>query len=372
MLKATILPNSTLSVDEIPVSDGVLFEEIEFTFPNSWENYLKTAVFSLDDTVISVILDPENPLCTGKNKCHIPYELLTPQGFYLSVFGTLGESRATTTKVFVNVNASGYALGDSPSEPTPNEYEQLIALTKNTEKIAQELKTAAENGEFNGERGEDGEKGEKGEKGESGIYYGTTPPEDPNHPLWINPLGEGYCVEQDYNPQSLNPLSGSAVSKALDGLSAPLEEGIDALTENSRILDSRIEALENSEIDMAAILNMVYPVGSIYISYNHTNPQTLFGGSWTRLQDRFLYGAKSTDTIGTTGGSSTHKLTIDEMPSHEHETYRSLNGASGTDRYTPIKANSGYETTTTISEGGSKAHNNMPPYIKVSIWRRTA
>ncbi len=181
-------------------------------------------------------------------------------------------------------------------------------------------------------------------EGKAGIHYGTEMPTDDNHPIWINPLGAGIEIEHEFNEKSNNPVSSKAVAAAIKEM-------------------GRIYAEE--------LISLVYPVGSIYISYNHINPATLFGGTWVRMQDRFLYGAKVSDTIGETGGESTHKLTISEMPSHDHKIYRTMNGASGTARYTPIAA-TGNVTTGTTDTGGGKAHNNMPPYIKVSMWRRTA
>ena len=62
----------------------------------------------------------------------------------------------------------------------------------------------------------------------------------------------------------------------------------------------------------------IYPVGAIYISVNSTSPGTLFGGSWERIQDRFLLSAGSSYSAGSTGGSATHTLTASEMPSHTH------------------------------------------------------
>lgn len=74
------------------------------------------------------------------------------------------------------------------------------------------------------------------------------------------------------------------------------------------------------------IFNLIYPIGSIYLSENSTSPATLFGGTWTQIKDKFLLTAGDTYKAGNTGGSSTHKhttaghtLTTNEMPSHTHE-----------------------------------------------------
>ena len=117
-----------------------------------------------------------------------------------------------------------------------------------------------------------------------------------------------------------------------------------------------------------------YPVNSIYISYSHTSPAELFGGTWARIEDRFLWGCKSTESIGDTGGESSHTLVVDEMPSHSHpfidtKEYSTTSGGWNAPAWGP-----GSKTTAAITgfTGGGAAHNNMPPYIKVSIWRRIA
>ena len=119
------------------------------------------------------------------------------------------------------------------------------------------------------------------------------------------------------------------------------------------------------------IFDRAHPVGSYYWSSDSTNPSKLFGGTWEQVTDRFVLAAGSTYKVGATGGAATHTLTINEMPSHNHQIARSMNGAEGTDRYTPIAA-SGYKTTGTLSTGGGEAHNNMPPYEVAYCWKRIA
>lgn len=117
-----------------------------------------------------------------------------------------------------------------------------------------------------------------------------------------------------------------------------------------------------------------YPVGSIYMSVNSTSPASLFGGTWEQLKDRFLLGAGDTYSNGSTGGSATHTLTIDEMPSHTHS--QSMAAAVGAWGQTGSDLRGVWTEWTkyqdTLSAGGSKAHNNMPPYLVVYIWKRTA
>lgn len=126
------------------------------------------------------------------------------------------------------------------------------------------------------------------------------------------------------------------------------------------------------------ILDNVYPVGSIYMSVNSTNPKNLFGGTWEQIQGKFLFGMDSSYPAGSTGGEITHKLTTDEMPEHGHTIYYPNSGGpygnanisypEGSDTNMTWCA----EMCKTAATGGGAAHNNMPPYLSVYIWKRTA
>jgi len=140
-------------------------------------------------------------------------------------------------------------------------------------------------------------------------------------------------------------------------------------------------------VKQATLVDMVYPVGSIYISVNTTNPGTLFGGTWEQIKDRFILAAGGSYTVGSTGGEATHTLTVNEMPEHRHSSDTFQNGyANGsiadTDKYCTWvnKGTSNNNDPHTIQNGpirtswvgGSAAHNNMPPYLAVYMWKRTA
>ena len=136
-----------------------------------------------------------------------------------------------------------------------------------------------------------------------------------------------------------------------------------------------------------SILNYVFPVGSIYISMKPESPASSIGGTWERIsQGKFLLGADSTYAAGETGGEATHTLTVDEMPEHSHEqTVAAPTGSSdklhGRADWNGDIVNAeiypqgsvGYEDNfRTIVQGGNKPHNNMPPYLVVYMWKRTA
>lgn len=119
-----------------------------------------------------------------------------------------------------------------------------------------------------------------------------------------------------------------------------------------------------------AIFDAVWPVGSIYLAYNHTNPATLFGGTWARIQNTFLWAVDANGDVGVTGGEKTVTLTAAQMPKHSHGgTYTNAGTARTHAWLTSNGSAMGYDT---VEAGGGQAHNNMPPYIQVSVWRRTA
>ena len=126
-----------------------------------------------------------------------------------------------------------------------------------------------------------------------------------------------------------------------------------------------------------AALLAAHPVGSIHIRVDGIDPSTLFGGTWKRYaQGRVMIGTDTAHPLGVMGGEEMHTLTVAEMPSHSHSYERTplwyseqtgrtdVLGSDGSlDTY--IVINSGYS-------GGGQPHNNMPPYIAVAIWKRTA
>lgn len=120
------------------------------------------------------------------------------------------------------------------------------------------------------------------------------------------------------------------------------------------------------------IVNLIYPIGSVYMSINSIEPSTLFGGTWEQLKDKFLLAAGDTYTAGDTGGEATHTLTVDEIPPHTHQNKNSVRVVNGSAYYVPGLATSGYDVVTTGSTGGGQAHNNMPPYLAVYMWKRIA
>lgn len=166
----------------------------------------------------------------------------------------------------------------------------------------------------------------------------------------------------------------------------------------------------------------IYPVGSIYMSVNNVNPSTIFGGTWQQIKDKFLLASGDTYNNGATGGSANntlevgnlpshthsydkasatdaHVLTASEIPSHYHNFTSSYFGNSSEGDQSPypytgsgvrVGNTSALGQTTSIGGGQGHSHsitnssatsgaagsatpvNNMPPYLAVNVWVRTA
>ena len=155
-----------------------------------------------------------------------------------------------------------------------------------------------------------------------------------------------------------------------------------------------LELAEDWELKIGgkSLFDLVYPVGSVYIAFNDINPSTLFGGTWERIQNTFLWAVGSDgQDLGLRGGEAEHTLTASEMPSHNGHLSAGIAGTSpfGKGNY------KGYLNSSTMTAagdfgrgwnvylgnemhpdseaaGGGQPHNNMPPFIQVSMWKRTA
>ena len=109
------------------------------------------------------------------------------------------------------------------------------------------------------------------------------------------------------------------------------------------------------------------------MSANNVSPANLFGGTWQQIKDKFLLSAGDTYNAGDEGGEATHILTIDEMPSHNHSWGWAYAAAPGNSTWSSAGVNKTSSASDVIGNtGGGKPHNNMPPYLAVFMWKRTA
>ena len=146
--------------------------------------------------------------------------------------------------------------------------------------------------------------------------------------------------------------------------------------------DENVQVGGNLTVGGKTLVDLIYPVGSIYMSVNETNPEVLFGGTWKKIRNRFLLASSSSYPAGSEGGEATHTLTVDEMPSHNHTMAYGPDSSGGITGFpygiaegcaTNSAGGRGYTTNLgTFSAGGGQPHNNMPPYLAVYTWKRTA
>lgn len=183
-----------------------------------------------------------------------------------------------------------------------------------------------------------------------------------------------------------NISSLSATPNATEGLTAAqLQAKFDkSASDNKTYINDTLTA----EIDalFAGLLDKFYPVGTIYETTSTdldttTKMGTYFGGTWEVYGSGAVTVCKSADTefdtIGETGGAKTHTLNIDEMPSHTHIIEYPNPSGNVTAAVAQVGVGTtdktyGAEMTKTGWNGGNQAHNNMPPYIVVYRYRRTA
>jgi hypothetical protein len=180
------------------------------------------------------------------------------------------------------------------------------------------------------------------------------------------------------------PHAGPLVKFSPNGyelqLSAPYGSS-DALSFRTRNGDNGAFNPWRSILHAGNWLNMIYPVGSIYMSTSAANPGSLFGGSWERYAvGRVIVGVSEGEGEfagpGYAGGEKYHTLTVNEMPSHNHRLrawsyqtdasradYYGANQNLANDNFDPSQDHIGYT-------GSGWGHNNMQPYIAVYIWRR--
>lgn len=154
---------------------------------------------------------------------------------------------------------------------------------------------------------------------------------------------------------------------------------------NNLYLDSSSIVHNNKKLS-----DILYPIGSIYLSVNNINPGSLFGGTWEQIKDTFLLACGDNHQAGSTGGEENHTLTTDEIPVHTHKQnshkhkslrYTTAKIAAGKNYMAVFTSESsngehqGYTdsiTATNQNAGGGKEHNNMPPYLAVYVWKRIA
>lgn len=202
-------------------------------------------------------------------------------------------------------------------------------------------------------------------------------------------LGEIAVQHNDSEAALYVKKNGGEISKFIDSNAVDAKVNVEKVRAEGaeKALSDRIDSLTVP----SQLIDIVYPVGAIYISTVNTSPKTLFNvGEWQQIKDRFLLAAGDTYAAGSTGGEAKHKLTYAELPStsgdivmHGATTGTQVAGVGGC--FTPaVKVNNRYLGRQDLTNSGAdsiykirysnggndEAHNNMPPYLTVYMWKR--
>jgi hypothetical protein len=163
------------------------------------------------------------------------------------------------------------------------------------------------------------------------------------------------------------------------------------LESTQELVDINSESIENLQIQVNGLLELIYPVGAIYLSATEVDPSVLFGfGVWEQIKDTFLLSAGDTYTAGSTGGEASVTLSSAQMPNvigditmHSGGVATNISNVSGC--FSAQITNTSYRDGGTqgssaksigivhFDNGGKgQAHNNMPPYLAVYVWKRVS
>ena len=158
-----------------------------------------------------------------------------------------------------------------------------------------------------------------------------------------------------------------------------------AMTAIDSGINAAAKAASGAATTAAQALNRCpFPVG--YGGFFQTDPNSIYADTtWEQKKDVFILASGDTYGAGSSGGEAQHKLSQDEMPTHRHSSDSFMNGyaeaATGTDNFITWVNKGNADTNAPVGpggfvnttyEGGSKPHNNMPPYFAMPFWIRTA
>lgn len=152
-----------------------------------------------------------------------------------------------------------------------------------------------------------------------------------------------------------------------------------SILRKNKVVADDMNQLKNSLNGAVYLLNALFPVGALYFNTTGTNPGTFLGGTWAEYAPgRVLVGQDTNDTdfdtLGETGGEKKHTLTKGELPHERLSVFKA--GSTSGDDIVDVSTSSYVSALSSISTrmgmtdymGDGNAHNNLQPYIVVSIW----
>ena len=196
---------------------------------------------------------------------------------------------------------------------------------------------------------------------------------------------QGKDIDDLKNKTLKKPASAPAKRKIVGINTSNSQEFIDIDEDMSETSENPVQnKVVAKALNKKQLFLDVHPIGSYYITEEEENPVDKYGGGWLKIQGKFLLGADgSTYKVGDAdGGEATHTLTVNEIPSHNHPLRCSTTDYwSGAPHVLTKSATSGNADGEILTgpdiwwsgvgfTGGGQAHNNMPPYHIVNIWKR--
>lgn len=213
------------------------------------------------------------------------------------------------------------------------------------------------------------------------IKHGNSAPQASN--LQANELGFDNSENLLYigtngSPKVINPLYVSENEPT----NAPNESWWIDTTENAWFEASNILPIDMGGTGTDDLLNLLYPVGAIYISVVDSSPASRLGGVWTRIEEKFLYGASDSYAVNSQGGRSTVALTTSELPSHTHtgstasagdHTHTATTSSDGTHghSYSNFYGGTGgvNSTYSMLQRGAAGSYQNLVSWDADNMWR---
>ena len=371
--------DQTLTYEGTPTvaSGGVNEDYIQFEFGPLWDGFSKVAVFYRNKGEMYY------GLVSTDNTVVVPKEVTATKGtMYLGVMGVNGDVTRTSQVLQYRIE-SGALDGFTPEEPTADIYQQILAELQTIRDLSAETLSNEET--FEKAITEQQNSFETNLNGQMTTFRSEVDTEITEK------------LSKVYRPcGSVANFESLPTDAEIGDVYNLLDTGVNWAWTGTE-WDSLAGIIDVSKfVAKSEIGDLIYPVGSIYMSVNDVNPSILFGGTWEQIKDRFLLSCGDTYTNGSTGGSSTHThkygmtylsyydsfeflgttdtslhnytdSTKYTLPNHQYidQATHELNGGAATSTKTvtsdkrKVVANTSYTST-------------LPPYLAVCIWKRTA
>lgn len=210
----------------------------------------------------------------------------------------------------------------------------------------------------------------------------------------INYKSEIYEIEDTTARTSVQEVASSlsdyeeTTTASITALSNNLDSSVETLEGEIDTLSTSItEKLTTSSNLFKLMGNVIYPIGSIYLSLTNSNPSTIFGGGWEQLPQGALRNAVSASSYGSQVGDTSFTINANNLPQHTHSftppkiyIRAAAAGAAGATYYVPSNGGSYIFNDAAYSDGGEVGYNvtlntpisYLPQSVNIYAWKRTS